>query len=51
MLINFENYFSNADPDLILGHEVINTSLEFLIKRAGALCSDVQFFSRLPHEF
>lgn len=48
MMINFENYFFNADPDIIIGHELISSVLEFYFKRAQQICTDVSFFSRLP---
>lgn len=33
MFIHFENYFYNADPDVILGHEILSSNLEFYFKR------------------
>lgn len=50
MLITFENYFSNADPDILLGHELLNSVLEFIIKRSNTLCQDLSYFSRLTSE-
>lgn len=46
-MVDFSMLFGKSDPDLVIGHEVIASTLEVIFKRMSDLMIDCGYFGRL----